>query len=518
VGGFLNEENGFFAQEGTRRFTTFESSSTRTRTSTFRGAYTVGRTEALSRGVYSTSIKFETTTFSQSYSGLDKTVGYVASTTVSYTTFVSPGVPASRTARTTTTSTVSYPHSRFVSFHTALFAADWRAAVWLRLNTQTGRAGVFVGSEATDVFVGDYTLITEPFYETTSHSSVVALVLDQGLISWSSFQNERIPAYAFTADSIDWTTTYDVGTGITPGSWVTTFSEERAVPIFREFTVGGDADTETHVGHFDGHTGTTTESLPWGTTRLVLEPVALAPGVSAVRQYIHTTTTQRRVTLRDYVTTMSTSTASSNTTRFSSVAAGSTRFLYQRTRFGQVNAFNVDDTPPVVLNRVNLGGVQAPDMRIGDGARYLQATFSPAPDQYAFAERPAVIAPLLDTDSPTAVTVGPPATETAFKWGTVSVGIDDKPAVWGATAITPVGVYLTATYNDVSERGPTSMGSTYYDPSGQTVTVLTGARTVWERVGYREWVTFTGTSGVDVGLDRLTTFSPRYYNNTAEFF
>jgi hypothetical protein len=106
------------------------------------------------------------------------------------------------------------------------------------------------------------------------------------------------------------------------------------------------------------------------------------------------------------------------------------------------------------------------------------------------------------------------------------VAVNDKPGSWDAVAIHPVGVFLTAEYDDASESGPTSSGTTHITSLGQSP--LTGKRTVWEAVPYNVWVPGTVDSfftyeGYDpLGPNPLFEppgfTAPRYYNNTAEFF
>jgi hypothetical protein len=99
---------------------------------------------------------------------------------------------------------------------------------------------------------------------------------------------------------------------------------------------------------------------------------------------------------------------------------------------------------------------------------------------------------------------------------------NDEPAEWGATAITPHGVYMTASYGE-GESGPSGLVSTFFPNGEQTTLAMGGARTVMDQVSFGVFSTYS--SEELAGLIELIpernfylTSTPRFYNNTAEFF
>lgn len=176
---------------------------------------------------------------------------------------------------------------------------------------------------------------------------------------------------------------------------------------------------------------------------------------------------------------------------------------------------------PVVVRKVALGGIQLPENFSVGGARYINAGFAQTPSQYGFAERPAVLGPILaDTDQLDG-TGGAAQTQTAHVWGSppgaqagVVVGGNDAPAGWDATVVTPCGVFMTASYSG-TESGPSELSSVYLPFNAQTTQVLGGARTVWVPAVY---CINKSSTGYVPAFDVFWVGTPRFYNNTAEFF
>jgi hypothetical protein len=177
--------------------------------------------------------------------------------------------------------------------------------------------------------------------------------------------------------------------------------------------------------------------------------------------------------------------------------------------------------PPVVVRKVALGGMQIPqDFSVG-GGRYANPVFAQTPSQYGFAQRPAVLGPLFaDTEHLDGTGVAA-RTQTAHVWGVpqgaqagVVVGGNDAPAGWDATVVTPCGVFMTASYSG-TESGPSELSSVYLPFTAQTTQVLGDARTVWVPADYHINKSSTGYAP---WFDVFWAGTPRYYNNTSEFF
>ena len=176
---------------------------------------------------------------------------------------------------------------------------------------------------------------------------------------------------------------------------------------------------------------------------------------------------------------------------------------------------------PVVVRKVALGGVQIPqDFSVG-GGRYANPVFAQTPSQYGFAQRPAVLGPLFADTEHLEGTGLAARTQTAHVWGdppgaqagVVVVG-NDAPAGWDATVVTPCGVFMTASYSG-TESGPSELSSVYLPFTAQTTQVLGDARTVWVPAAYRINKSSTGYAP---WFDVFWAGTPRYYNNTSEFF
>jgi hypothetical protein len=478
----------------------------------------------------------------------ENTFDYIASTTSSYTTLVEDTVASTSAVGTRSVRTTTYSETdaggQLVSYHTELFADGTNEAVCIHTSFRTGAVCTLLGEPG--VFAGDYVLISNRFFESTALRDEVAGVYDESLAGVSTTYGETLPEVSVVWDDYNLyggVTTYDAATQIV-SSKLTTYSSTRLTPSSEANTSHFDAVTIEGSAFISEMVSTTTQFRASLATYAQWVPIAQEPGASAIRGVRSFIEVKTVPTARDYVTTVDSSSSSSysatggyagvfttgeGSNSFDTYAeAGRTLRYIQKTKLEPENM----PTPaaiPVLVRRAGLGGMQIPSAFSTALGRFSNPQFEQPPTQYGFAQRPAVLAPLFSDTDVTSATGGAAATNTAFLWDAFGVttsyvvGENDRPATWDAFVITPVGVFMTAAYNDTSESGPSNLGTSYFQFAGQTTAALTGPRTVWEAVAHRSHGTesseLAGSAANSYGvLNGLETTTHRFYNNTEEFF
>lgn len=558
----------------TRTTSSSSSSSTSSSGSTFNVTYAYnGFTEVLSGspGLYGRATS--TISYSSDSGGVRSTnldgastesrpniVNYVASTTYSD--------ERGRTNRTTTDSSLD-AGTQLVSFHSELFVGNSTAeAFFMTTSRNTGVTPFILGG--TEVFAGHYTsfgeghqgmstsIAAETVYEVINASDVSAVMTTfEGV---QEFVSHTPTTLIFDFYDETGGVTEDAATLLSEGLSLTTSAVTREVPTVIETTWSiGLGSTFSFAAPIPIGVATTTKFRIDHYTFTQLQPVADTGGFQVLRATGSSGTITQIVAgpNTSYRTTSSFSSSSSTsetsagynmrrgeTGSSQTFAGASARGLHVTYLAETLFPGPRTSSAPLVLRRVALGGVRAPASFSVGSPRYAEVDFEQNPTQYGIAQRPAVLGPLFANTDERGATGGAVRTQTAYSWGALTepwsgVGGDlefemgilhrrtvvaaDKPAQWDATAITPCGVFMTASYGE-SESGPTVFESTFIPRSSRTTQALAGARTVIDHVDYVGPFT-TISNVVDTtewevteGMHLLAATTPRFYNNTAEFF
>ena len=499
--------------------------------------------------------------FTGSVGGEDETLTYIASDLSVFTVDIGGGAATTRTIRTTVEATVAVPAGMQVSYSTELFVNQTNEVLGLHLYLTPGQLVcdlVGGGVSTTDYFL----LGSSPFF-TAAVDVATALLLDRSESENSVTVNRvlQIGSIEYDAffDAAD--TTYAVTLGTEPPS-ITTSSTTRRVPsvgvetwpeqllVFTGYDAYEYSWTENYEETLLAPVGAVTPftvSYYHPTTHKLWKAVAQEPGVRSLRQTGLVESTAILETIAPYLFTEDTSYTGQFTSTYSSSATffnngsvltastdwgrtvdttmsgessvGHTATLFQYTGLGYSAEDGAGGTP-VIVRREALGGIQIPNGLRTDSPRYRAPNLQQTPTQYGIAQRPAVLAPLFSDTDATFATGGPQATETAYSWRANHVAAIDRPCSWNATAIIPHGVFMTAAYDSSSGTGPEDLQTTYLPRTGHTTRELTGDRTVMVPVAHRSIYSVTQRSVLvsrgGFGVPFFTT--PRYYNNTSEFF
>lgn len=523
-------------------------------TTTQSGTNTVYTTKTASSSTSVTSYFYGTDTFGH------YDVVYAASTTESYTTTVEVGAPAvTRTRVVPVASTIEVPRYGWsVSYITEWFAESDEI---LCLYTDFFTGGVRCELLGSVVQTTDYVSFSTLPYVTSITYTLKYRTLDKDNYSTASdIINNPVSGTllrdraAFTGTSYDafsmftTRTSYDDSTTFTTNQRVTSSSATRLTYGWEDFTeaygeffgqtssfLGADGEEFTYFPPVHSENTTTTATTYFGlTTRSAYTP----DFESGVRGVVVTESARRAAditTLFPYFGLMVGTDTGTGNGHPVELGLGWTRDVIGNNLTTKATRYEVllpglpnQGTPAQIVRKVFVGGVQAPNEVGTTFDRYRAPVFSPDPTQYGFAQRPAVLAPLFASTglSELSVTNGGQAHNTAYSWQTASVAVNDRPGSWDAVVIHPMGVFLTAEYDDSSESGPTSSGTTHIIFPGQSP--LTGKRTVWEAVPHNVW----GPDTVDSFYSQAFEYAhgpnllftppgftaPRYYNNTSEFF